>query len=108
MQDFDKLESILKDYKRFMSESPHIDNSLPTHVHLAGFASDGLHINVHVCSSSVLQQVIHLESSAALALAIQPLCLQQGLLTFLSACNLGGIYLDAVYTLIVSWYEGVF
>ena len=54
LQDFDKLEAILKDYKRFMSESPHIDKSLPTHVHLGGFASDGLHINVHVCSSPCL------------------------------------------------------
>lgn len=51
-QDFDKLEGILKDYKRFMSESPHVDASLPNHAHLGGFASDGLHIHVHVCSCS--------------------------------------------------------
>ena len=53
-QDFDKLEGILKDYKRFMSESPHVDDTLPNHVHLGGFASDGLHVHVHVCSWSHL------------------------------------------------------
>ena len=48
MQDFDKLDGILKDYKHFMSESPYIDKTLPSHVHLAGFAADGLQIHVHV------------------------------------------------------------
>ena len=48
-QDFDKLDGILKDYKRFMSECPLIDRTLPTHVNLDGFSNDGLKIHVHVC-----------------------------------------------------------
>lgn len=51
MQDFDKLDGILKEYKRFMSESPYIDKTLPSHVHLAGFATDGLQVHVHVSPS---------------------------------------------------------
>ena len=47
-QDFDKLDGILKDYKRFMSECPLIDRTLPTHVNLDGFSNDGLKIHVHV------------------------------------------------------------
>lgn len=48
-QDFDKLDGILKDYKRFMSECSLIDRTLPTHVNLDGFSNDGLKIHVHVC-----------------------------------------------------------
>ena len=48
MQDFDKLDGILRDYKHFMSENPDIDRTLPTHVHMSGFADDGLQVHVHV------------------------------------------------------------
>ncbi len=48
MQDFDKLEGILRDYKHFMSQCPNIDKTLPAHVHLSGFVEEGLQIHVHV------------------------------------------------------------
>lgn len=47
-QDFDKLEGILKDYKKFLEASDSIDMSLPMHAHLAGFDEEGLKIAVHV------------------------------------------------------------
>ena len=48
MQDFDKLESILADYKAFCKGSDSIDHNLPLHVNLAGFDDEGLKIAVHV------------------------------------------------------------
>lgn len=48
LQDFDKLESILKEYKQFLQDSDSIDMSLPLHAHLAGFDEEGLKIAVHV------------------------------------------------------------
>ena len=54
MQDFDKLDSILKDYKQFMSQSPGIDKTLPAHVHLSGFVEEGLQIHVHVSLNPIL------------------------------------------------------
>jgi hypothetical protein len=58
MQDFDKLDSILKDYKHFMSQCPGIDKTLPAHVHLSGFVEEGLQIHVHVSLNPILGRLV--------------------------------------------------
>ncbi len=54
MQDFDKLEGILKEYREFLEDSDSIDMTLPLHANLAGFEEEGLKIAVHVSARSSL------------------------------------------------------
>ena len=59
LQDFDKLEGILKEYKNFLKESDSIDMNLPLHAHLAGFDEEGLKIAVHVRTPHPLHALPH-------------------------------------------------
>lgn len=68
MQDFDKLEGILKEYKNFLKESDSIDMNLPLHAHLAGFDEEGLKIAVHVRTPTLSTHFLILLSVSARSL----------------------------------------